>query len=174
MKKDSLKSITVLCAVCLVTAVMMAAVNYITSPVIEENENKRVQESLKSVMPDAVGFEEVPLPENAPKTVTAVYRDTEKTGYAVAATAESAYSSNPMTFTVAVDNSGKIIAVELTGYSETKDFGRDSYPQSYVGADLSSAGSVDLVSGVTYSSAAFRNAMADILSAVDMLSGGEN
>ena len=171
MKKDNLKSIIVLCSICLVTAALMAAVNFITSPVIKENEEAKVQESLKSVMPDAAGFEQVELPEGAPKTVTAIYRDTGKTGYALAVSTESAYSSNPMTFTVALDNEGKIIAVELTGYSETKDFGKETYPKTYVGADASTVSDVDLVSGVTYSSTAFRNAMADTLSVFNMIGG---
>ena len=173
MKKDNLKSVIVLSAICLVVAVLMGAVNYITSPVIKENEDKKVQDSLKAVMPDAESFEEVSLPEGAPKTVKAVYRDSGNTGYAIAVSTESAYSSNPMTFTVAVGNDGKIIAVTLTGYSETKDFGKDSYPQTYIGVDSEGVEKVDLVSGVTYSSTAFREAMKDVFETVDMIGGGK-
>ena len=175
MKKDNLKSIIVLSCICLVVAVLMGAVNYITSPVIKENDEKKVQDSLKAVMPDSSGFKEEALPEDAPKTVKAIYRDNEKTGFAISVATESAYSSNPMTFTVAVDNSGKIMAVTLTGYSETKNFGKDTYPETYVGADSASVENVDLVSGVTYSSTAFRNAMADALKTLSMIvkTGGE-
>ncbi len=174
MKKDNLKSIIVLSCICLVVAVLMGAVNYITSPVIKDNEEQKVQDSLKAVMPGATGFSDpLELPGEAPKTVKAVYRDAEETGYAVSVSTESSYSSNPMTFTVAVSNEGKIIAVELTGYSETKDFGKETYPGTYVGADGDTVGSVDLCSGVTYSSTAFRNAMTDVFAALEMI-GGEN
>ena len=174
MKKDNLKSIIVLSCICLVVAVLMGAVNYITSPVISDNEEKKVQDSLKSVMPDATGFTQLEeLPENAPKTVKAVYRDKEETGFAVSVATESSYSSNPMTFTVALDNDGKIIAVTLTGYSETKDFGKETYPQTYVGADASSVEGVDLCSGVTYSSTAFKEAMKDVFTTFDMIGGGK-
>ena len=175
MKKDNLKSIIVLSAICLVVAILMGAVNYITSPVISENEEKKVQDSLKAVMPNASGFKEEALPEDAPKTVKAIYRDAENTGFAISVATESAYSSNPMTFTVAVDNYGKIIAITLTGYSETKDFGKETYPKNYVGADVSSVEGIDLCSGVTYSSTAFRNAMTDALKTLEMIvkRGGE-
>lgn len=173
MKKDNVKSIIVLSAICLVVAVLMGAVNFITSPVIKENDEKKVQDSLKAVMPEAGGFEEVEVPADAPKTVKGIYKDAENTGYAVSVATESSYSSNPMTFTVAVDNDGKIIAVELTGYSETKDFGKETYPKTYVGVGGDAVGEVDLVSGVTYSSTAFRTAMVDVFTTLDMIGGGK-
>lgn len=173
MKKDNLKSIIVLSVICLVTAVTMAAVNFVTAPKIKENEDKKVQESLLSVMPDAEGFEEIPLSDSSPETVVGVYRETSGKGYAVALATESSYSSNPMAFTVAISSEGKIIDIKLTGYSETKDFGRDTYPLTYIGADSDSVMSVDLKSGVTYSSTAFRSAVADAFAVLDLKGGAE-
>lgn len=171
MKKDNLKSIIVLSSICLVVAILMAAVNFITDPVIKENDEKKVQDSLKAVMPEADGFTEIELPAEAPKTVKSVYRDNNNTGYAVAVSTESSYSSNSMTFTVAVGADGKIIDVLLTGYSETKDFGKDTYPKTYIGADGDTVGAIDLKSGVTYSSTAFRDAMADVFTTLEMIGG---
>ena len=48
----------------------------------------------------------------------------------------------------------------MTAYPETKDFGQDTYPQSFLGQD-STLANVSLVAGVTYSSTAFKNAVSD-------------
>ena len=54
--------------------------------------------------------------------------------------------------------------IEITNYSETKDFG--SYPDSFLGKDVSLEG-VDITAGVTYSSEAFKSGVRDAFAAVE-------
>ena len=168
MKKDSIKSIVVLGSICLVVAVLLAAVNYVTAPIIEAAAGAAASESLLVVLPDATGFEEVEKPEGAADTITGIHRDKGGSGYAVTLSTSSSYSQSPMTFTVGFGADGKIVAVEMTNYAETKNFG--DYPQSYVGKD-SALTDVDLAAGVTYSSSAFKAAIEDAFAALVSLGG---
>ncbi len=168
MKNDSIKSIAVLGSICLVVAILLSVVNYVTAPVIEAAAGAAASESLLVVLPKAAAFEEVELPEGTAETVTGIHRDTGGSGYAVTLSTSSSYSQSPMTFTVGIGVDGKVVAVEMTNYAETKDFG--DYPQSYVGAD-STLGGVELYAGVTYSSSAFKAAMEDAFAALISIGG---
>lgn len=161
MKKDYIKSVVVLGTICLIIAVALAAINYVTAPIIADNAERAVKESLGAVLEGAEDFEEIELPSDAPETVQTIYREQSGKGYAVALATTSSYSGSPMTFTLGVGADGKIAGVKITNYAETKDFGA-AYPESYIGADSTLSG-IDLVSGVTYSSTAFKNAVSDAL-----------
>lgn len=167
MKKDGLKSIVVLGSICLVVAVVLSMVNYITAPVIAENAANAATGSLSAVLPEAEGFEELEVAD-APETITGVYRDKGGKGFAVTLQTSSSYSQSPMTFTLGIGADGKIVAVEVTNYAETKSFG--DYPQTYVGAD-SALGGIDLYAGATYSSQAFKSAVEDAFSVLTAMGG---
>ncbi len=164
MKNTNIKSMIVLPLICLVTVALLAAVNHITSGVIEKNAVKAQLESLKQVMPEAEDFDIIDLTESMAETVTGIYKETGGRGYAVTVETTSSYSQNPMTFTLGISEDGKIIGVTVTNYSETKDFG--DYPETFVGKDSSLEG-VDVVAGVTYSSNAFKDAVKDAFAAVE-------
>ncbi len=168
MKNDSVKSIAVLGSICLVVAILLSVVNYITAPIIEAAAGAAASESLKVVLPDATGFEEIAIPEGTATTVTGIHKDQGGSGYAVTLATSSSYSQSPMTFTVGFGTDGKIVAVKMTNYAETKNFG--DYPQSYVGAD-SALGGIELAAGVTYSSSAFKAAVEDAFAALISLGG---
>lgn len=143
---------------------LLAGVNSFTAPIIESNGASQKFEALLSVMPGAAGFEQLYGGENdtlaeVPETVKGVYAETSGLGFVLQLSTTQGYTGEPIEFTVAVDAEGKISAVELTAYPDTKDFGAD-YPQSYVGQDSALSG-VSLVAGVTYSSSAFKNAVSD-------------
>ncbi len=158
--KENIKSVVVLTAICLVVAVLLAFTNSITAPIIAENQAAAANESLTVVMPEAAGFEDLTASLTLPETVTGVYKETSGLGFVMLVNATSDYSGgNPMTFTIAIDATGTISAVELTGYYESKDFGKDTYPQTYVGQN-STLADVTLVAGCTYSSVAFKESVA--------------
>ena len=157
--KENIKSVVVLTVICLVVAVLLAYTNSITAPIIEANKAASANESLLVVMPDATNFEEITL-ENTPATVKNVYKETSGLGYVMLLGTTSQFSSDEMTITVGFGADGKICGIALTGYYESKDFGKDTYPQTYVGQD-SALGDVTLVAGCTYSSTAFKNAITD-------------
>ena len=166
--KENVKSVLVLTAICLVVAALLAMTNFYTAPIIEQNKADTARASLTVVMPDAAGFEEIELPEGAPETVQHIYKETSGLGYVALLSTTSQYSSGDMGITVGIGADGKICGVSLTSYFESKDFGQDTYPQTYVGQD-SALGGVDTVAGVTYSSTAFKEAIADAFDTVFLI-----
>lgn len=167
MKNDNVKSIVVLSVICLVVAVVLAGVNFITAPIIKESQEKAVMESLKSALPDATDLSEIDLKQlDKPDCVEKVYKDEGGCGYAVTVTTSSSYSQSPMAFTVGIDTEGRIVNIELTNYKETKDFGAD-YPNGYIGLADEEIGNVALFSGATYSSTAFRTALSEAVGFVN-------
>lgn len=157
--KVNVKSVVVLTVICVVVSALLSVTNFFTAPVIEANKAAAAQASLKVVMPDAAGFEEIALGADAPATVLNLYKETSGLGYVVILSTSSQYSSDNMGITVAIGNEGTITGITLTSYYESKDFGAD-YPQTYVGAD-SALNGVDTFAGVTYSSTALKNAITD-------------
>ena len=161
---DSVKSVVSLVVICLVVTLALSAVNYFTAPVIAENNAKAVQGSFAEALPGADGFEELEPAADAPETVKSIYKENNGLGYVVTLETTSQYSESPMGITVGIGTDGIIKNIVLTNYAETKNFG-DDYPASYIGQDSALAG-VELVSGVTYSSTAFRNAVTDAYTAL--------
>lgn len=142
-----------------VFALVLFGLNVVTAPLIEANGASRALAPLKSVMPDAKGFEEMTGLAAVPATVQGIYAETSGLGYAVKLSTTEGYTHDPMEITLAVDAEGRISGVEVNTYPDSKDFGAD-YPATYVGQDSAMA-DVSLVAGVTYSSSAFKNAVSD-------------
>lgn len=174
MKKsnDKIKSVVVLTLICLIVTLLLAVTNSFTSPVISDTRAKKVQASLKAVLPDSDGFTEVDLPEGAPATVKSVYRSNDGS-YAVVLSTSSAYSSGDMGITAGISPEGKLVGAALTSYQESKDFGKDTYPQTYLGTTAETYSQVDTFAGVTYSSTAFKKAIGDAFAVIELLKGGE-
>ncbi|MGB4465697.1 MAG: hypothetical protein WBI55_06205, partial [Eubacteriales bacterium] len=134
-KREAIKSVVVLTVICAVVALMLSGVNELTAPIIEENQSKGEFDSFYEVMPDAEGFEEVSL-TGLPETVKAVYKDTGNKGYVVLLSTRSQYTgTSNMGITVGIGTDGKIVGITLTSYTESKDFGREEYPKTYIGQD---------------------------------------
>ncbi|MBR5309940.1 MAG: FMN-binding protein [Oscillospiraceae bacterium] len=158
--KENIKSVVVLTAICLVVAILLAVTNYVTEPIIAANKAAKASGSLLQVMPEATGFENITdtLGE-LPATVKEVHAETSGLGHVMILGTTTQFSSDEMGITVAIGADGKISNILLTGYYESKDFGAD-YPATYIGQD-SALGGVDTVAGTTFSSSAFKNAVAD-------------
>ncbi len=166
--KDGIKSVTVLTVICVAVSLLVALTNSFTAPVIKRNKDAASTESLKQVLENAADFEKMEKPENAPETVQDIYRETGGIGYAVTVAVTTSYSSSPMLYTVGISSEGKITGIVITSYTESKDFGKETYPQSYIGLD-SALNGAELVSGVTYSSTAFKNGIEDVFATlIDM------
>ena len=71
MKKNYIKSIAVLGAICLVIAALLATVNYFTAPVIKENSAAKENASLSEVLPGSKKFKAEKLPELTSDALTA-------------------------------------------------------------------------------------------------------
>ena len=171
LDKKTLMPTIVLVSICVLVAALLGAVNMLTAPEIEKNALKKEQEALFAVFTDEEdGFDKLENLENLPETVTAVYKARGGKGYAVALSTTSSYSTAPMTFVLGVDVDGKVVGVKLTGYYETKDFG-NKYPDSFIGKTEADYADVETVSGVTYSSSAFRAAVGDAITATKIANG---
>lgn len=167
-KKEFSKSVLALIAIVLVAVLLLTGLNFITAPLIAENGSAAAFAPLYAVMPDAAGFDQLydaadpgsSALANIPASVQSIYGETGGMGYVLRLSTSEGYTKQPIEFTLAIDAEGKISGVELTAYPETKDMGKETYPQTYLGQD-STLANVSLVAGVTYSSTAFKNAVAD-------------
>ena len=161
-------SALVLVLIFAVFALVLFGINIFAAPLIEANGSAQQFAPLYTVMPEAKGFELIYDANDSaasalvdvPETVQAIYSETSGLGYAIRLSTTQGYTKEPIEFTIAIDAEGKISGTELTAYPETKDFGKDTYPQSYIGQD-SALADVSLVAGVTFSSSAFKNAVSD-------------
>lgn len=167
-KKEFSKSVLALVAIVLAAVLLLTGLNFITAPLIAENGSAAAFAPLYAVMPDAAGFDQLydaadpgsSALANIPASVQSIYGETGGMGYVLRLSTSEGYTRQPIEFTLAIDAEGKISGVELTAYPETKDMGKETYPQTYLGQD-STLANVSLVAGVTYSSTAFKNAVAD-------------
>lgn len=162
-----IKTLAILLIVVAVFGGAMYALNLHTGPIIESNKLGAIKDRLNQVMPDATSYEEVTDQlTNVPANVTAVYKETAGKGYVVLCNAESKYSSAPMEITVGVAADGKICGVVVDSYNDTADYDFRSkdpnYLASYVGKD-SALADIGTVSGSTFSSTAFKNAVSEAM-----------
>lgn len=172
MKNDTIKSVIVLTTICLVIALALAGVNAITKPIIDKNDADQANAALREVLPGASEFKE--LSGEFPSTVKNAYMATGGEGYAFILEANG-FGSSPIRIAVGIGNDGKIIKVqtidcsaESAGYGSK--VGEDWFTERFTGADGDSIGDVEIISGATVSSSAYRNAIADALSAYSILS----
>lgn len=173
MKKEAIMPVAVLTIICVVVAALLGAVNMLTRDKIRDNALKKEQASLIEVMPGASTFEEVAIPSEAPKTVKSAYREVGGRGYVFIIVAEKTdYSSGDMTLSVGISD-GKVVGATLTSYNESKDLGKTTYPSKFIGTSSADYDSVEVTSGVTYSSKAFKSAIGDALAAEAILDGEE-
>ena len=163
--KKGLKNTAVLVAICAVMALLMAITNFITAPVIAENEAKATEAALQEVMPEGRDFVAVALDDTLPVTVTEAYR--EANGGFVFKLKTAGYAPN-MIIMCGVDANGKVTGVVCLSSNETlgheKEFG-----SRFVGLDSTGAAAVDTVAGATKTTAAYRAAMSDALTAAATL-----
>ena len=166
-KKEFSKSIVVLLALFVLAALLLTGVNTVTSPLIEANGASAQFEPLFAVMPEAQNFDVLYSAQDpaattlvdVPDTVTGIYSETSGLGYAITLSTSAGYTKEPIEMTLAVDAEGKISALEVTAYPESRDVGAE-YLTSFQGQD-SALPDVGLVAGTTFSSAAIKNAVSD-------------
>ncbi len=169
-KKNNSLGSAILCLV-LIFAVftgILFAVNTYTGPVIEWNDSAAVLAPLYKLLPDAEGFTllyDAEKPDassltDVPATVRYIHSVQPDAGYALQLSTTEGYTHEPIEISFAVDPEGKIVNAQVDAYPDTKDMGVDSYPLTYIGQD-SALSDVSLVAGVTFSSSAFRKAVAD-------------
>ncbi len=165
-----IKCILSLTLICAAIAVMLAAVNSITAPVIAANEAKAANEALLVVMPDGEDFTSVDLSAyTLPASVTEAY--TEKNGGTVVKL--SVVGFNPgMSIMVGIDANGSVTGATCLSSGETLGYEK-TYGDSVVGSTIDTIGAVDTVAGATKTTEAYKNAVKDALNTALALGGAE-
>ena len=168
MKKNSLLA-SALCLV-LIFALMGAlvyGVNGVAAPIVAENERRAAEaaaEAEKALLGDSVLLYdradlEASTLSGCAESVQSVYRDETKGQYLLRLETSEGYSKQPILLTLTVDFEGKIVDLTVDENPDDKELGEE-FPASFAGQDSTLAG-VNLVAGVTFSSSAIRNAVAD-------------
>ena len=149
--------------ICAVTAGLLAGVNAITAPVIDELNAAATQEAISSVLPG--GFDsEIADFTDATGLVSKVYQGAN--GYAVEV-GPSGFD-NTITMMVGVDNEGKVLGISVVSHTETAGLGavadadtpkgiafRDQFVgQAGAVSVTKDGGAIDAITGATITSRA--------------------
>ena len=149
--------------ICAVTAGLLAGVNAITAPVIEELNAAKTQEAISAVLPGGFDTELTDF-NDATGIVTKVYQG--EGGYAVEVGPGG--FDNTITMMVGIDNEGKVLGISVVSHTETAGLGAvaaDGTPKGiafrdqFVGQSGSvsvtkDGGTMDAITGATITSRA--------------------
>lgn len=155
--KPGVRPVVVLVAICIVMSGLLAFINQMTAPIIEQTDTTKTQETLNKLLPNATVFTRI---ECDIKGVVAVYKDDGGAGYAIITTAMGYHGD--VTVTTAIGTDGKIIEISVDASGETPGIGTQTalpaYTDKFVDLEKSAA-AVDAIGGATYSSRAVKIAV---------------
>lgn len=188
-KEDVLNIIKVgliLFVITAVSALVLAAVNSMTAPVIAENEAKKQSEAMRTVLPDAKEFSDENLFEGIEnKVVSAVYEAKDENGE----TAGYAVMANPngyggaISMVVGINPDMSVSGIDIISQSETAGLGakcvNDDFKSQFggktAGITVSKNGggenSIDAISSATITSNAVTSGVNASIEAVTELIG---
>ena len=167
--KKSLKDVIVLLSICAVFAVVLAATNSVTAPIIADRLAGAANEAYNAVIPGAEGFEDVDLTAyTLPATVKEAKRETSGKGYAIKLETKG-YDSG-MILIIGVSADGVVTGATCIESKETNGVEK-TYGDNFIGKDLDGTNGVDLVAGSTLTSTAYRGAVGDAIKAVAIFGG---
>ena len=166
--KKSLKDVVVLLVICAVFAVILAAVNSVTAPIIADRLNAAADEAYMAVIPGAKGFESVDLSTyTLPGTVKEAKRETSGLGYAIKLETKG-YASG-MVLIIGVTGDGVVTGATCISSNETWGLEK-TVGDEFIGKDISNA--VDVIAGVTSLTVnAYYNAVKDAINSVAIFGG---
>ena len=149
--------------ICAVTAGLLAGVNSITAPIIDELNAAKTQEAISAVLPG--GFDtEIADYADATGIVSKIYQGAN--GYAVEVGPGG--FDNTITMMVGIDNEGKVLGISIVSHTETAGLGAVAaagtpagiaFRDQFVGASGSvsvtkDGGTMDAITGATITSRA--------------------
>ena len=165
------KNIIALSLISAIVAVLMAITNYITAPIIEKNQAAKQNAALLEVLPDAKSFEEIDLSAyTLPETVTAAYK--ADNGHVVKITT-SGYASG-LIIMCGINTAGEVVGATVIANAETPSVAGNAiaiYGDALKGATSQTIDSIDTMSGATYTTTGYKNAVKDALTAVAIFDG---
>ncbi len=181
-KKDIFEIIKIGLILFLITAVSagaLAAVNTLTAPVISANAEKKRNEAMSKVMPEASSFERLEYPSKS--SVTEVYTGGEDR-YVVLC--EPNGYGGAISLVVGVNADGTVSGVDITGQSETAGLGanctKDEFKNQFIGKTSgitvvkrdAKDNQIDAMSSATITSKAVTKGVNDALLAVLEIKNG--
>ena len=167
--KAAYKNILALSVISAIIAILMAITNYITAPIIKENEANAENEALLVVMPDGGDFEMLDLScYTLPETVTDAYAASNG-GYVVRLST-SGYASD-MIILCGVAKDGSVTGAVCLSSGETLGYEKN-YGDNFKGLTLEGVDSVDTISSATKTTSAYREAVRDAINTATILAGG--
>ncbi|HJD21411.1 MAG TPA: FMN-binding protein [Candidatus Gemmiger faecigallinarum] len=164
--KTMVVPVVVLVVICIVCSAILAALNSVTAPIIEENARLQTLESYVTALPE--GTDAASLTEFEGLTTEGVTGAVSTPDGAIAVqAAASGYSGNAVTVYVAFDASGSISNVLVDASTQTAGIGTKTgeadFYGGFVGWDaaehVSNGSPVDAIAGATVSSNAVYNAV---------------
>ncbi len=164
-----IKSVIVLVCICAVISLALAITNFITAPIIEQNQNAAANEALLEVMPDGKDFKEIDISTfTLPATVTQAYGESGG-GYVIRLTT-TGYGSG-MNLMVGIKADATVSGAVCLSSNETLGYEKN-YGSNFVGKDMAGVDAVDTISGATLTTTAYRSAVKDAINAATILGGG--
>ena len=160
--KELVLPVIVLVVICLVCSALLAVLNDVTAPIIEENTKADTLAAYLSVLPGGTTDGDMTELEGltTPDVLGAV---TTSSGAAAVKAASSGYSGKDVTVYVAFDTEGAISNISVDASTQTTGIGskvaEEGFTSGFIGCAVSSGNPVDGVASATYSSNAVFSAV---------------
>lgn len=181
VRADFVQPIAVLTLICLICAALLAYLNSVTKPIIDETDARVAEESRKTVLPEADGFTPIDaaLPEvfddGTVNFVTEVYEATNGAGYVFMVTGDGYGGKGTMNLAVSLDLNGAIIQTMTISHEETPGMGskttEEDFRNRFAGKTADTLSEVDAVTGATISSGHYFNSIRSVFAAYDYIFG---
>ncbi len=168
--KTNIKNLVIFVCICSAITLLLAGTNAITGPIIEKNQAAAANKALLEVFPDGKGFESVDLSSiELPIAVTEAFKETEGKGYVIKIVT-AGYGSD-MVIMCGVDTAGVVTGAVCLSSNET--LGKEkTYGENFTDKDAAGVDAVEIISGATKTTEAYKNAVKYALDAATILGGG--
>lgn len=168
--KNYIKNLVVFVSICVVITLLLATTNFITAPIIQQNQNASANKALLEVMPNGSGFEAVDISSlTLPATVKEAYKETSGQGYVIKLVTKG-YGSD-MVIMCGVNAQGVVTGAVCLSSNET--LGKEkTYGENFKDKDAAGVEAVDTLSGATLTTAGYKGAIKDALNSAIILGGG--
>ncbi len=176
---ERLKPVMVLCAICMVAALLLGVTNELTAPIIAANSSNAEKQSMQELIAQADDFVAIELTteqlENADTAYTAVQGE-ETVGYIVTTSSKGYGGDVPLV--VAFDAEGALNGISIGDNGETPGIGDRIYDEAYLSQFIGITVQLpeteyDGLSGATYSSGAVYESVNKALSVILAITGEE-
>ena len=174
MKKSNLMPSVILGTICITVALLLALVNMITGPIIEQRQNEAANAALLEVLPEGKNFEEIEITDSYPTVITAGYK--AEGGFVFRASVTG--KSSGLVIMCGINSEGKVVATKVIADQETDSYDAKVFPLlegtdgKYKDMDLTGFEPY-LVSGATLTSKAYGEAIKASLQSFIIANGGE-